>query len=120
MTVGLLDSYFADLARLRAQPESTPELSLREPLLKLIREVARGLGRSNLLIAPEADAETAGQPDVFIKAGPRLVGFVETKAPGTDLGDWLARSAQARRYKESLPNWLLTDYYRFLAIRDGV
>lgn len=115
-----LERYVADLERLRAQPESTPELSLREPLLALVRAVAGRIGRTDLLIAPEADAELAGQPDVFIKSGPRLVGFVETKSPGADLGAWLHSSDQARRYRESLPNWIATDYYRFVTIRDGI
>lgn len=115
-----LGRYVADLARLRAQPESTPELSLREPLLALLRDTAARVGRTGLLIAPEADAERAGQPDVFIKSGPRLVGFVETKSPNTDLGAWLRNSEQARRYRDSLPNWIATDYYRFITIRDGL
>lgn len=120
MPVSALERYLADLARLRAQAESTPELSLREPLLVLVRDIAARVGRTGLLIAPEADAERAGQPDVFIKSGPRLVGFIETKAPGADIGAWLHSSDQARRYRDSLPNWIATDYYRFVTIRDGL
>jgi hypothetical protein len=117
--VSLLESYFRALAQVRKQPEATPELSLREPLLSLLRQLATELGRPRLLIAPEAAAEEAGQPDVFIKAGPRLVGFVETKAPGTDIGRWLKTSPQARRYRASLGNWAVTDYYRFIFVREG-
>jgi len=91
---------------------------LREPLLGLLRGLAEQAGR-HLLIAPEANAEQAGQPDVFLKDGPRLVGFVETKAPGVDLGQQLRRERQLKRYRESLPNWVLTDYYRFVFIREG-
>ncbi|MEX2645577.1 MAG: type ISP restriction/modification enzyme [Gaiellaceae bacterium] len=117
--MSLIESYLRALTQLRGQVESTPELSLREPLLSLLRDLAIGLGRPRLLIAPEAAAEAAGQPDVFIKDGPRLVGFVETKAPGTDIGRWLRTSNQAARYRESLGNWVVTDYYRFVHIRDG-
>jgi hypothetical protein len=114
-----LTAYLNDVAALRRQTEATPELSLREPLLRLIREIAAAAGRPNLLIAPEAAAQEAGQPDVFVKDGPRLVGFVETKAPGTDVAKWLRTAAQGKRYRESLPNWVVTDYYRFLFIREG-
>jgi hypothetical protein len=114
-----LSAYLRDLSKLRKQTEATPELSLREPLLQLIRALASEAGRTNLLIAPEADAEEAGQPDIFVKAGPRLVGFVETKPPTTDIGKWLRTDKQGRRYRESLPNWIATDYYRFIFIRDG-
>lgn len=114
-----LAEYLAKLSQLRKQAESTPELSLREPLLILIRELAQEAGRGSLLIAPEADAEQAGQPDIFVKDGPRLVGFVETKSPGTDLGKWLRQTKQGQRYRESLPNWVATDYYWFVFVRDG-
>lgn len=113
-----LPGYLSALGKLRKQTEATPELSLREPLLQLIGQLATEAGRS-LLIAPEADAEEAGQPDVFVKDGARLIGFVETKAPGTDLGKWLSGTKQGRRYREFLPNWIATDYYRFIFVRDG-
>ena len=77
-----VDNYLRDLAQVRAQAESTAELSLREPLLRFVRALATEAGRPNVLVAQEANAEQAGQPDVFIKDGPRLVGFVEAKAPG--------------------------------------
>jgi len=110
--------YLKDLAQIRRQAESTPELSLREPLTALIRKVAEEVGRQKLLVAPEADAEEAGQPDIFIKDDSRLVGFVETKRPDEDLDKWLRTDKQAKRYIASLPNWVLTDYYRFIFIRE--
>jgi hypothetical protein len=114
-----INAYLRQLQNLRNQVESTPELSLREPLLRMVRALASASGRGGLLIAPEADAEEVGQPDVFIKDGPRLLGFLETKPPGTDLGKWLRETKQGRRYKESLANWVATDYYRFLFFREG-
>jgi predicted helicase len=116
---GPATNYLRQLARLRRQAEATPELTLREPLLSLLRALAANSGRPRLLVAPEAAAEKAGQPDIFVKDEPRLVGFVETKAPGTDIGRWLTTSKQGRRYREFLPNWVVTDYYRFILVRDG-
>jgi len=114
-----LSHYLRDLEHLRAQAESTPELSLREPLLVLIREYGAASAVSNLIIAPEASGQSAGQPDIYVKRGPRLVGFVETKAPGTDLNHLLRSDKQIKRYRESFPNWVLTDYYQFLFLREG-
>lgn len=111
--------YLRQLAIVRAQPEATAELSLREPLLQVVRALATEARRPALFIAQEANAEQAGQPDVFIKDGPRLVGFVEAKAPGADLSRLLRSSAQMKRYRQSLPNWVLTDHYRFFFIREG-
>lgn len=114
----MLRSYLQKIERIREQPESTPELSLREPFLELVREIGRESGR-RLLVAPEAHAGEVGQPDVYVKDGPRLVGFLETKAPGVDLEHLLRTDRQLKKYKQSLPNWVLCDYYRFIFLRDG-
>lgn len=113
-----LAAYLRALSTLRGHVESTPELSLRQPLLELLQGYAATSGR-RLLIAAEANAEDAGQPDIFFKDGPRLVGFAETKAPGEDLRRVLRTTDQGKRYLKSLPNWVLTDYYSFMFIREG-
>lgn len=115
-----IDRYLRELHKLRAQPESTPELSLRVPLLELILSFGKDLGRSKLIVAPEASAGTIGQPDIFVKDGPRLIGFVETKAPDAQLSRLLKTTKQLKSYIESLPNWVLTDYYFFIFIQNGV
>lgn len=112
-------AYLRALATVRAQSEATAELSLREPLLGFVRGMADIHQRPGLLVAQEANAEQAGQPDVFVKEGPRLVGFVEAKAPGGNLRKLLRESKQMKRYRESLPNWVLTDHYEFIFLRDG-
>jgi hypothetical protein len=114
-----VDRYLRLLGRIREQPEANPELSLREPLLELLRAFGEAAGRRGLMVAPEASAGDVGQPDIFIKDGPRLIGFAETKAPGTALARLLRTSAQLKRYSESLPNWILTDYYLFVFIENG-
>lgn len=115
-----VDRYLRKLDSLRDEPEATPELSLREPLLELVRTFGRDLGRSKLTIAPEASAGDIGQPDIFVKDGPRLIGFVETKAPDAQLSRLLKTTKQLKSYAESLPNWVLTDYYVFIFIQNGV
>jgi Type ISP C-terminal specificity domain/N-6 DNA Methylase len=47
--------------------------------------------------------------DLQVWRGMRIVGYVEAKRPGTDL-DRIAESAQVRRYREQLPNLLLTNF----------
>jgi hypothetical protein len=114
-----VDRYLLLLGRIREQPEANPELSLREPLLELLRAFGDAAGRRGLMVAPEASAGDVGQPDIFIKDGPRLIGFAETKAPGAPLARLLRTSTQLKRYSESLPNWILTDYYLFVFIENG-
>jgi hypothetical protein len=114
-----VDRYLCRLERLRQQAEAVPELSLREPLLELLRDFGTSVGRHGLIVAPEASAGDVGQPDIFIKDGPRLIGFVETKAPGAPLTRLLKTTGQLKRYSVSLPNWVLTDYYLFIFVQNG-
>ena len=92
--------YLSRVEQLRQHSEATPELSLREPLLELIRTYGARLGRTNTIVAPEASAGSVGQPDVFVKDGPRLIGFMETKAPGAPLSRLLRPSTQLKKYRE--------------------
>lgn len=57
--------------------------------------------------------------DFQVWAGGRVVGYVEAKAPGTDLAR-AADSEQLVRYRQTFPNLLLTDFREILLFRDGV
>jgi hypothetical protein len=107
--------YLREVHELRQQPEATRELSLRQPLVNLVREIA-GAG-----ISVFAEVGTwVGQPDLIAKVGPQAVGYGETKPPGTmhQLEGWL-ETPQLAAYRQ-LPNLLLTDYLHFILLRDGV
>ncbi|HEX6904051.1 MAG TPA: type ISP restriction/modification enzyme [Thermoanaerobaculia bacterium] len=54
--------------------------------------------------------------DFQVWRGMRIVGYVEAKRPGTDL-DRIADSAQVRRYREQLPNLLLTNFHEIRLYR---
>jgi hypothetical protein len=51
LTDQAVDRYLRKLDKIRAEPEATPELSLREPLLELIRSFGKDLGRNKLTVA---------------------------------------------------------------------
>ena len=59
-----------------------------------------------------------GAPDFIITRGVLPLGYVEAKDVGVHL-DKAAESAQLRRYRESLPNLILTDYLEFRWFVDG-
>ncbi len=48
----------------------------------------------------------------------RVIGYIEAKLPDTDL-DRIEKSDQLRRYCETFPNLLLTDFYEFRLYREG-
>jgi len=81
----------------------------------LLREIA-GAG---IAVFPEVGTDV-GQPDVIAKAGPLVIGYGETKAPGTIRQlERVLDTDQLLAYRR-LPNLVLTDYLHFLLLRDGV
>ncbi|HEV2845780.1 MAG TPA: N-6 DNA methylase, partial [Thermoanaerobaculia bacterium] len=54
--------------------------------------------------------------DLQVWRGARIVGYVEAKRPGTDL-DRTAESEQVQRYREQLPNLLLTNFHEIRLYR---
>jgi hypothetical protein len=82
---------------------------------RLLREAAT----AGLTIFGEA-ASVEGQPDIIVKRGPLVVGYGETKSPGTmaQLEAVLATPQLAAYCR--LPNLLLTDYLHFILFRAGV
>jgi len=107
--------YLRELRHIREQPEATPELSLRHPLMTLMRDLAP----TGTTIFGEA-ASVEGQPDVIVKRGSLVVGYGETKAPGTiHQLEAVLETPQLAAYRR-LPNLLLTDYLHFILLRDGV
>ncbi len=107
--------YLHELRHIREQPEATPELSLRHPLVTLMTDLAP----AGTTIFGEA-ASVEGQPDVIVKRGSLVVGYGETKAPGTIRQlEAVLDTPQLAAYRR-LPNLLLTDYLHFILLRDGV
>jgi len=53
-----------------------------------------------------------GKPDMAVYQGPVLLGYLETKDVGGNLGVE-EKGPQLKRYREALPNLILTDYLEF-------
>jgi hypothetical protein len=107
--------YLQELRVLRAQPEATAELSLRQALVTLLRDLAG----PDITVFAEVGIEV-GQPDLIAKVGPQVIGYGETKAPGTIRHlENVLETPQLLAYRQ-LPNLVLTDYLHFILLRDGV
>lgn len=108
-------AYLRELRHIRSQPEATPELSLRHPLVGLLQDLAPA---GTTVFAEAASVE--GQPDLIVKRGALVVGYAETKAPGSIRQlEAVIGTPQLAAYRR-LPNLLLTDYIHFILFRDGV
>ena len=84
------------------------------PALKAMLEGIEG----GLNVINEPKRIACGAPDLKVMRGGDPVGYVETKDIGKNL-DQEERSEQLKRYRESLPNLILTDYLEFRWFVEG-
>ena len=76
------------------------------PFLKTLIEALGGVGTTAL---NEPTQEKCGAPDFIVERSGVPIGHVECKDVGTNLDD-VEEGEQLRRYREGLPNLILTDY----------
>ena len=112
-TTSALRAYGREVAQARASGQAT-EHTYR-PALKTLIETLGGGGVSAL---NEPSHVACGAPDFIVEHGGVPIGHVECKDVGTDLED-TADSEQLQRYRQGLPNLILTDYLEFRWYANG-
>jgi len=70
----------------------------------------------NVLVAPRKTE--VGIPDFRIGKDGEIIGYIEAKSPDTDLGE-VEDSEQIKRYRNSLPNLILTNFLEFRIYKFG-
>ena len=110
---GAVRGYLREAERLRASGQAT-EHSYRPALAALIE--ALGGGAIHAINEPARVA--CGAPDLIAEKGGVPLGHVECKDIGTDL-DRAEATPQLRRYRDALPNLILTDHLRFRRYAGG-
>ncbi len=98
-----LQSLQADLARGNASEHT------HRPALKILLE---SLGERLTATNEPRQVTECGKPDMAVYRGPVLLGYLEAKDVGISL-DAEERGPQLKRYREALPNLILTDYLEF-------
>ena len=106
-TTSALRAYGREVAQARASGQAT-EHTYR-PALKTLIETLGGVGFSALNEPSHVDC---GAPDFIVERGGVPIGHVECKDVGSNLDD-AADSEQLQRYRQGLPNLILTDYLDF-------
>jgi len=91
----------------------TTEHTHRHTLQALIEALSPGVKTVN-----EPGRIKEGSPDILIRKGEAILGYVETKDIGVDLSKW-PRSEQGKRYLDAYENLLLTDYVDFKWFVEG-
>jgi predicted helicase len=101
-------AYLASLQKELQRGDAT-EHTHRSALKALIESAAPGLLATN---EPKA-TQRENKPDYIVRRGSSVIGFVEAKDVDKDLKATL-KTAQLKRYREALPNLLLTNYLDFV------
>ncbi len=94
----------------------TTEHSYRTPLENLLNEFSPA--EIKVLQEP-SKVSGGGAPDFRItNQGGAIVGYIECKKPGEDI-DKAINSEQIKKYRKLSPNIILTDYRKFVLMRNG-
>jgi len=113
-----LNSYFKEIHKIYMAGEFREE-SFYSSLKTVIEECSQlfpiqsGVG---VLVQPKKTE--AGIPDFLIRKDGDIVGYIEAKSPDANL-DEAEKSEQLGRYRESLPNLILTNFLEFRLYRNG-
>jgi len=103
--------YLAAIRKKLAQGDAT-EQTHRAALEHLLEAVGKGITATN-----EPKRIACGAPDFNITRHKVPLGHIETKDIGISLDDMErgkgANGEQFKRYRDALPNWILTDYLEF-------
>ncbi|HPD13531.1 MAG TPA: N-6 DNA methylase [Planctomycetota bacterium] len=96
------------------------EESFYPALRDMLKNVANATGRSHVHVTVQPRPTNAGNPDFRVWNGAdAITGYVEAKAPTqTNLYD-IENSEQLRRYRDTFPNLLLTNFTEFRLYRNG-
>ena len=108
-----LRAYLRDVRQTRATGQAT-EHSYR-PALKTLIEALGGPGTEAI---NEPTHSAAGAPDFIVQRSGVPIGHIECKDIGQNL-DVAEASEQLQRYRDALPNLILTDYLEFRWYVDG-
>jgi hypothetical protein len=87
-------------------------------LAGLLETAASSLGRPGVRSTVIPRKTDACLLDLQIRDGHGIVGYLEAKRPGSDL-DRVEVSEQLRRYRETFPNLILTDFFEMRLFRRG-
>ena len=109
---GVLAQYVGTIEKELAAGDAT-EHTHRPALKFLIEGLVPGVSATN-----EPKHIECGAPDFVIKKGPVTIGYIEAKDVGKSL-DEAEKTDQLKRYRESLTNFILTDYLEFRWYIDG-
>ena len=114
----MIKKYLSDIAKTTAHEDQREE-SYYPAVATFMTEFANSINKKKVSITILPKKTEAGNPDFRVWDGDnKIVGYIEAKIPNTDLNR-IEVSDQLKRYLETFPNVILTDFYEFRLYRNG-
>lgn len=116
--LNILKEYLQKIQTISPSDKEHSNRGALESLFKSLAEVFSQNKKSKIHIThePNNDSEGKGAPDFLITLDSLVVGYIENKRVGANL-DEIAQSDQIKKYFSLSPNLMLTDYLRFILLR---
>ncbi len=113
----MLKQYIQELHTITLRGDAREE-SYYTALERLLNEYAEDIGRKHVEITTLPKKTEAGNPDFRVWDGRQsIVGYIEAKAPFVDNLDLIEETEQLKRYKQTFPNMILTNFLEFRLYR---
>ncbi|MEK7397130.1 MAG: N-6 DNA methylase [Candidatus Poribacteria bacterium] len=114
----ILKPYLQRLCEIASHGDAREE-SYYSAVEELLKEYAKLADKKDVQVTTLPKKTEAGNPDFRIWDGKQhIVGYIEAKAPSVNL-DSIQNSEQIKRYLDTFPNLVLTNFLEFRLFRDG-
>jgi hypothetical protein len=115
----MLKSYLKKIFEVANQGDAREE-SYYSTLKELLNGFAKSSGKKNIHITTLPKKTEAGNPDFRIWDGKQhIIGYIEAKALTTEDLRTVEDSDQLKRYRNTFPNLILTNFSEFRLYRNG-
>ena len=115
----IFSTYLKDLTVVARQGDAREE-SFYSALEKMLEKVAHTTGRAHVHVTTLPRPTEGGNPDFRLWNGTdRIIGYIEAKKPTEERLDIIENSEQLKRYRETFPNLILTNFLEFRLYRNG-
>lgn len=115
----MLKRYLKELTEITNRGDAREE-SYYPALTDLLKEYCKSINRQNIHVTVLPKKTEAGNPDFRIWDGEQhIIGYIEAKAPTVRYLDQIEETEQLKRYLQTFPNLILTNFFEFRLYREG-
>jgi len=114
-----LKTYLKQIFEVAKRGDAT-EISFYSALSEMLQNYAKTNGKNRIHITTLPKQTEAGNPDFRVwDDKQQIVGYIEAKDPSIDDLDRIEDTPQLKRYLDTFPNLILTNFFEFRLYRDG-